>query len=180
VRWLKCVASNGPSRYCSPRHRVRFSSRYARSNALDEVASNIRQALPPPAPRWPLPWPSSPRSAPPSMAGTPCSPPGRRVIEHKHSDDIGACLTFRETDHVHAPMRSERRRRLNVDRVPVLNDPPATPSSLASLSAIISRTSLFVNPSAVDCSTPLKQGHDNTARHVTSELQNDMKLPPAM
>ena len=46
--------------------------------------------------------------------------PRRRVIENKHSTDIGARLTFRVNAHTDA---RRRRRRFNVDRVLVLNSP---------------------------------------------------------
>ena len=50
---------------------------------------------------------------------------GRWVIENKHSTEIGAWLTFRATAHTDA---WKRRRRFNVGRVLVLNNPPASPS----------------------------------------------------
>jgi hypothetical protein len=69
-----------------------------------------------------------PRSAtrPPTP---PC--PGSRVSDNQHSNDVGARLTFRVNAHTDA--RSvRRRRRLNVDRVVVLNDPPATSNMTSS------------------------------------------------
>ena len=49
--------------------------------------------------------------------------PFRRVIENKHSTEIGARLTM--TVHAHTDARRRRRRRFNVGRVLVHNDSPA-------------------------------------------------------
>jgi len=56
-----------------------------------------------------------------------CSSPGSRVIENKHSTDIGARDTFIVNAHTDA---RRRRRRFNVGRVLVLNNPPARVAKL--------------------------------------------------
>jgi hypothetical protein len=53
------------------------------------------------------------------------------VIENKHSSEIGARLILNVSAHPYA--RRRMRRRFNVDRLLVLNNPPA--SSLATCSA---------------------------------------------